>query len=80
MRLTSKTFKRVARAALLGVAMLAATSCGEVARTGQSPVYVVIESLQGASGADPNGFGTILSSDVVTLVGTGQARYANDFF
>jgi hypothetical protein len=74
MRLTSETFNRVARAALFGVAVLAATSCGEVARTGQSPVYLVIDTLEGASGASPNTFGTILSSDVLTLVGSGQTR------
>ena len=52
MRLTSETFNRVARAALFGVAVLAATSCGEVARTGQSPVYLDHRYARGRVGCE----------------------------
>ena len=58
------------KAAALGVlaAALGAAACGEVARTGRSPGFIVIERLEGASGATPNAFGTTVSSDVQTLV------------
>ena len=44
------------------------TSCGEVIRAGRSPVLLVIDSLEAASGASPETFGNVLFSDVVTLV------------
>jgi hypothetical protein len=43
-------------------------SCGEVARTGRSPVLLVVDSLEAASGASPDTFGNVLFSDVETLV------------
>jgi hypothetical protein len=43
-----------------------ASACGEVARQGQSPVQVVVNSLQAASGAEPEKLGGVLLSDVVT--------------
>ena len=60
--------RRAGLAALIGAAALSVAGCGEMARTGQSPAYLIIEALEGASGADPNAFGTVLASDVVTLV------------
>ena len=58
------------RAKYFVVAALAALSstCGEVARTGRSPVMLVIDSLEGASGAEPDAFGNVLYSDVETIV------------
>jgi hypothetical protein len=53
-------------AALL--AAIVASGCGDVARSGRAPVQAVIISLEGASGAEPDEFGTNLSSDVVTIV------------
>ena len=44
------------------------STCGEVARTGRSPVMLVIDSLEGASGAEPDAFGNVLYSDVETIV------------
>ncbi|RPI51534.1 MAG: hypothetical protein EHM55_18695 [Acidobacteria bacterium] len=52
----------------LAVLLLGSVSCGDVARTGRSPSLLVIESLQGASGADPEVFSAFLLSDVQTLV------------
>jgi hypothetical protein len=43
-------------------------SCGEAARTGRSPVLLVIDTLEAASGAQPDAFGDVLFSDVETLV------------
>jgi hypothetical protein len=46
----------------------AAAGCGQVARTGRSPVMLVITSLEAASGATPATFGGTLDSDVITNV------------
>jgi hypothetical protein len=54
--------------AALAVAAVMTTACGEVARSGRSPGYLVIEVLEGSSGAVPGEFGTTVSSDVLTLV------------
>jgi hypothetical protein len=52
--------------------MIAATvSCGDVARQGSSPVYLVIDTLTGIKGGVTQGSGTTnLISDVVTNVST----------
>lgn len=55
-------------ALLLAAAAFVTSACGEVARTGRSPAYLQIESLEGASGATPDEFGATVSSDVLTLV------------
>ena len=47
---------------------LAASGCGEVARSGRSPVQVVIQSLVGASGAAPDELGNPVLSDIITNV------------
>lgn len=44
--------------------------CGQQNTEGRSPSYLVIESLQAASGATPSTFSTTLRSDVVTNVTT----------
>jgi hypothetical protein len=44
----------------------AASGCGEMARQGQSPVQVVVNTLLGASGAEPTKLGGTLYSDVMT--------------
>lgn len=52
----------------LGATLMTTAGCGEVARTGRSPGFLVIESLTAASGADEGTFTTTLNSDVETLV------------
>lgn len=49
-------------------AAMTATSCSDLASAGRSPAFIIVESVQGASGADPNTFTSILLSDVETLV------------
>ena len=71
------------RFVLAGAALAILPSCAsELTRTGSSPAYVIVESVQGASGADPGTFGVPLLSDVVTLVdatvGTEQVRVPLD--
>ena len=53
----------------LVAALAAGSSCGEVARTGSSPVYLIIDQLTGARGGTTSGTpsGT-LASDVITNV------------
>jgi hypothetical protein len=57
---------------LLTLAALIATttSCGNAVRTGRSPVYLVINTLQAAPGNKPAQFGGSLLSDVITNVTT----------
>ncbi|MEQ1896221.1 MAG: hypothetical protein ABL971_02400 [Vicinamibacterales bacterium] len=56
-------------AAVLATAGLAVMpGCGDAARTGRSPVLLVIMSLEAASGATPTAFGGTLDSDVLTNV------------
>ena len=51
------------------IALAALTSgCGDVVRQGRAPVQLVINSLEAASGAEPDELGTTLLSDVQTLV------------
>jgi len=47
---------------------LVAIGCGEVARTGKSPVMLVIDRMEAASGAEPGDLGSVLQSDVQTIV------------
>ena len=59
--------QRAAAASMVVVALTTA-GCGDLAQQGRSPVQLVIMSLQGASGADPDELGTFVLSDVQTLV------------
>jgi hypothetical protein len=59
---------RTMAAVLVTAAALGAAGCGDVARTGKSPAYLIITALEGASGAEPNRFTSTVSSDVVTVV------------
>jgi hypothetical protein len=59
------------RAGLLAVAALAllSVSCAsELTRTGRSPAFLVIDKLEGASGAKSTEFAINLLSDVITMV------------
>jgi hypothetical protein len=65
---------------LIGIALLVAAtaSCGDVVRQGSSPVYLVIDSLQGIRGAvSPGTPASTLDSDVITNV-TSPAPCTND--
>jgi hypothetical protein len=44
------------------------TSCSKLIRTGQSPAYLIVNSLQAAPGASPGSLGSTLASDVITVV------------
>jgi hypothetical protein len=66
--MSTNKYSRIFGALILVGGVLANTSCGDVIRNGRSPVYLVISSMEAASGADPTTFGSILFSDVETLV------------
>ncbi|MDH4066955.1 MAG: hypothetical protein OEW19_21350 [Acidobacteriota bacterium] len=63
--LTSRPFTRLALVA--AVALPLAGCASELTRTGSSPAYLLISSIQGAAGAEPDTFGTPLLSDVQTF-------------
>lgn len=48
--------------------LIASVSCGDVARSGKAPAFLVIDILAAASGASAGQFGNTLASDVETLV------------
>ena len=50
----------------LAALLLGSVSCGDIARQGRSPAFLVIDSLTGASGATSGQFGGTLQSDVIT--------------
>ena len=52
---------------------IAFAGCGQ-ARQGRGPVVLVLDSLQGASGAKPDTFSNVLSSDVQTYIDSGTVR------
>jgi hypothetical protein len=57
-------------AVILGVTLPAIflASCGEQVRAGDTPSYLIIDSLEGSSGAEPDEFGSPLFSDVQTFL------------
>ena len=61
---------KASRLVRLGVAVLAmaSASCGSVVREGSGTSFLIINSLEGASGAEPDQFASVLQSDVVTVV------------
>ena len=61
---------RWATAGVIVMASVGAVGCGQQNTEGRSPSYLLIDTLQGASGATPAAFGGTLDSDVVTNVST----------
>jgi hypothetical protein len=61
----------VNRSLIVVAAFVACMSCGDVARTGRSPVYLVINSLAGVPGHGSGQNSGVLSSDVLVLVTSG---------
>jgi hypothetical protein len=59
---------RVRLSAVLLVAALSTTSCGDVVREGTGSSYLIMNALEAASGAEPGRFSGTLNSDVITVV------------
>ncbi|MGE5814040.1 MAG: hypothetical protein ACM36C_06105 [Acidobacteriota bacterium] len=55
------------------LAAIAFAGCGQ-SREGRGPVVLVLDSLSAASGATPDKFANVLSSDVQTIVRSGTER------
>jgi len=55
---------RLASAVVLAAAI---SSCGDLTRQGTAGSYLIISTLEGASGAEPSKFGSGLASDVITV-------------
>ncbi len=76
--------RAVLRSSMAGAGLVAillgSASCGDVARTGRSPSMMIIQSLEGASGATPQEFSTFLLSDVSVLVTVEGAAPRETFF
>ena len=70
-------YRRTGIAGLLALGLVS-SSCGDVVRQGTSPAYLIINTLEGASGADPGVFSNTLLSDVVTVVNNVASTF-NDF-
>jgi hypothetical protein len=68
----SSALRRVVTAGLLALAV-SLSGCTAAQREGQSPAYLIVDSLTGASGAKPQDFSNVLASDVRTLVKTTDA-------
>lgn len=66
--MTHRGYRQAAGAGLAVFVALASASCGDAARQGRSPAYLVIDNLSAASGAEPDELGHTLDSDVVTNV------------
>jgi hypothetical protein len=67
---------KIRTALVLGILMT--TSCSKMIRTGQSPAYLIMTSLQGAPGLTGS-FGSTLASDVLNVnVTTGATSIASD--
>jgi hypothetical protein len=54
---------------------LVSASCGDLTRQGTSPSYLIVGSLEGASGATPEEFGGTLQSDVQTVVNDSPSTF-----
>jgi hypothetical protein len=61
-------FSRFILAIALVTAIVTLPACGTVIPPGSSPVYLIIDALEGASGATPDSWAGVLSSDVLTCV------------
>jgi len=59
---------RLAAMAAATALTLPISGCTAAQTTGQSPAYLIINSLLGSTGATPDTFGGTLGSDVITLV------------
>ena len=59
-------FSRFILAIALLTAVVALPACGTTIPAGSSPVYLIIDALEGAAGSTPDAWSGVLSSDVLT--------------
>jgi hypothetical protein len=65
--MTKVVWSRTARAAIAAMAF-GSVSCGDLTRQGQSPAYLIVQTLEAAQGHAPDEFFGALSSDVFTVI------------
>lgn len=70
---TDRIGRRVVRAAAVFGLAAALASCTSMQTEGKAPVYLIIDDLNAASGAEPDALTGTLASDVLTLVPIGTA-------
>jgi hypothetical protein len=56
----------ITAALIAGIAFMASGCASKTTREGRSPAYLIVNSIEGAPGSDPDTFRTPLSSDVLT--------------
>lgn len=62
--MTISSSLRYLRGAAAGTAILAAVSCADIARTGNGPTYLIVQSVQGLGGGGASTLTPSLESDV----------------
>ena len=65
---TRSSITKQARAVALAAAVFASASCGDIVRSGNSPMYLIVERMDAARGTSTTTFVTPLLSDVQTIV------------
>ena len=65
-RNTRRAASRWIAGGMVILAIVAITACGKMNTTGRSASYLLIDLLQGATGAKPDAFATVLQADVQT--------------
>ena len=81
--MTCRRYRQAAVGVLAGFVALASASCGDAARQGRAPSFLVIDNLMAAPGAEPDKMGHTLDSDVVTNVEVtqgGETYFAPTFY
>ena len=67
---------QIVRVGLLALAV-ASASCGSMVRQGTGTSFLIISNLEAASGAEPDEFGGLLQSDVVTVVNNNRTVFGD---
>src|SRR6476660_8317652 len=65
--MTKAVWGSVIRLTCVCVLAAGVTSCGDQTLQGTSSSYLILSTIEGASGADPTKFGTGIASDVITI-------------
>jgi hypothetical protein len=66
--MTKAVWGAAVRLGAAAILVLGSASCGDLTRQGSASTYLIVTTLEAASGAQPEAFGADLRSDVVTVV------------
>lgn len=70
--MTTALIQRTVGVGLLATVAAGTLGCSDTVREGRSPAYLIVQSLQAASGAEDDQFSDELSSDVLTAGGVAE--------